>query len=325
MGIGIIEVMLQHFFTWLIADTLAFKIYVNTHLVFTYGFLLLSGLGLFYSFYRDNGIKKFYIRRIERLLIPYVLMAIPFVGFIIYLDDSIGASRFMGWVLGIGYFIPGQVNNMWYIALSLVLYFIFPFVYKLLFTPPLKCHIITKTILLVLLGVAFGYSIKLLYPDYFSGVAPALIQFPTFFVGILIGYLSMNKVRVSLFRYLFIMFPCLIVYKLIFSDSFFIGYLPMISCLVTIPFVCYIIEVFQSKKVMKNLCLIFAWFGKYSLELYVLHLMLMKLVKNISPYDVYTNTILVLTITFLLLVPVSKCINRLSKQFCAYLYKCSHD
>ena len=43
-------------------------------------FVFLSGMGLYYSFSKDSNVKKFYIKRYKRILIPYVIVAIAFWG-----------------------------------------------------------------------------------------------------------------------------------------------------------------------------------------------------------------------------------------------------
>ena len=54
-------------------------------------FLLLSGLGLYYSFSKDNTIKNFYFKRVKRVLIPYLIVSVPvYIWYdFFYLSDGI--------------------------------------------------------------------------------------------------------------------------------------------------------------------------------------------------------------------------------------------
>ena len=140
-------------------------------------------------------------------------------------------------------------------------------------------------------------------PNYYSGVKPAFTQFPSFIIGVLIGSFSKLGVRVPTLKYFLILCLCSII---------FMG-------VVSIPLVCIIGELILTKKYFLKIKSVLVWFGKYSLELYVIHLMLMKLVKSISPYTVQMNVIIVLAITFVLLIPISRVVNKVSDFICAHL------
>lgn len=76
MGLGIIGVMLAHFLIWVEAKGVivyALKPFIG--LVFTEGFLLLSGLGLYYSFRKDSRLGLYYKKRIYRLLLPFLIIS----------------------------------------------------------------------------------------------------------------------------------------------------------------------------------------------------------------------------------------------------------
>ena len=80
MGVGILGVMLSHYFRWSGMDggvvTLALKPFIG--LVYTEGFLFLSGFGLYYSFTRNADKRVFWLKRVNRLMIPFALMYLPF-------------------------------------------------------------------------------------------------------------------------------------------------------------------------------------------------------------------------------------------------------
>lgn len=133
MGIAITEVILAHFSNWLNAPGMIVKMFST--LVFTQGFLLLSGMGVYYSFSKNSNVLDFYMRRIKRMLLPYMIMAVPFVLFFFISDKDITIIKAIGWITSIGYFFPGesQYCNMWYISMSFVCYAIFPLIYHFIY------------------------------------------------------------------------------------------------------------------------------------------------------------------------------------------------
>lgn len=101
-----------------------------SRLIFTESFLLLSYLGLYYSYHQCQDISLFYRKRVLRLLIPFMMMAKPF-----YLIPFIGGQDCYGVFLektGLYYFIYGN-NGMRYISISLLLHVLFLILYKLHF------------------------------------------------------------------------------------------------------------------------------------------------------------------------------------------------
>ena len=47
-------------------------------------FLLLSGIGLYFSFSKDGRVLRFYYKRIVRVWLPYLLMAAPFYVYVYF-------------------------------------------------------------------------------------------------------------------------------------------------------------------------------------------------------------------------------------------------
>lgn len=70
MGIGILGVMFAHCLEWgNVSGVIALIFKPFNGLVFTEGFLFLSGFGLYYSFSKNDELKGFYRKRVNRLLI----------------------------------------------------------------------------------------------------------------------------------------------------------------------------------------------------------------------------------------------------------------
>lgn len=128
MGIGALGVILAHNLRW--NDwpfLLALPGRVVSSLVFTEGFLFLSGFGLFFSFAKNSNLKDFYTKRFERLVIPFWLTIFPFAILNLMFGFKDVASVLCEYSIIAWFFGKG---GWWYIAVSLLLYMLFPLLYR---------------------------------------------------------------------------------------------------------------------------------------------------------------------------------------------------
>lgn len=135
MGIAILNVLVLHSLSWTQLQHPSWLVTVlNTfgRLVFTEGFLFLSGFGLYYSFRKNNNLAQFYTKRVKRLLVPYWLMTLPFFVFWMLLGkfDIVG---FLTRLTTIEFWISGNYSGMWYVALSVLLYACLPLIYLVIY------------------------------------------------------------------------------------------------------------------------------------------------------------------------------------------------
>lgn len=189
MGLGITGVMVGHILKWNNTQgflAYLFKPYVG--LVFTEGFLLLSGFGLYYSFQKDSNIVSFYVKRIKRLLIPFILISLPF-----YLEKAISyghtAGEFFLNITALHFWFYGN-DGMWYISVSLLLYFLFPIMHAFVFKREKKVAI--RSACLVSVFCVVCAVIYFLFPSYYKLTGIGLAQMFMFVVGIYMGFLSFN-------------------------------------------------------------------------------------------------------------------------------------
>ena len=94
-------------------------------------FLFLSGMGLFYSFSRDPHVMRFYRKRLARILPTYLLFGgAGWLALDVVIRQA-GWGRF-AWDLSMLSFWTEGVRLVWYIALILALYLLFPLLYRLI-------------------------------------------------------------------------------------------------------------------------------------------------------------------------------------------------
>lgn len=131
MGIAMLNVLTLHFLSWsqlLSPKWLVFILDNSGRLLFTEGFLFLSGFGLFYSFSKNGALTDFYHKRINRLLLPYIIISLPFFLRGLFLG-RFGIDILLLKLSTLYFWIYGN-DGMWYISLSVLLYALFPIIYK---------------------------------------------------------------------------------------------------------------------------------------------------------------------------------------------------
>jgi peptidoglycan/LPS O-acetylase OafA/YrhL len=89
-------------------------------------FLIMSGIGLYFAYYRNDETKEFYKRRFVRLLVPYVLLGLPY-----YLWwHLVGGNHFLLSFTNLAFPIDG-LKTTWFIFAIATFYLVFPLIFKL--------------------------------------------------------------------------------------------------------------------------------------------------------------------------------------------------
>lgn len=151
MGMAIILVMMLHFQSIGIYSE-KFRI---LEAIFKHGnvgvemFLFLSGIGLYFSYSKNNNLRQFYKKRFMRIMIPYILICAPYY---IWIDIFRKEGSFIEDITQISFYKDGQ-QDAWYIAAIFLFYLLFPAFYKLIFRNNGKNALFTTIALVsVLLG-----------------------------------------------------------------------------------------------------------------------------------------------------------------------------
>lgn len=198
MGIAILGVCLLHAFAWAGVDqTIVAKVMAPiARIAFTEGFLFLSGFGLFYSYSKNQDIRSFYQKRIHRVLLPYMIMTVPFYLYGLVSGNSslpkiiLQSSTLYFWFCG--------NDGMWYISMSMILYLIFPLAYRFMFFNKTEKGVIVRTTLLVCFCILLCYCLYRCTPNYYRMVTIGISKTPIFFLGMLVGHFSVKKKTMTL-------------------------------------------------------------------------------------------------------------------------------
>ena len=190
MGIAILGVCLLHAFKWAeLGDSLiAHAVGPFARIAFTDGFLFLSGFGLYYSFSKNGDLCKFYLKRLNRVLLPYMIMSLPFflLGLI---TGNISVSTFLMKLTSLYFWFWGN-DGMWYISMSVALYLLFPLAYKFLFAQRNELCVVTRTFIIIIACVSACFALYNFAPHYYNMLQIGITKAPMFFIGMLVAWYS---------------------------------------------------------------------------------------------------------------------------------------
>lgn len=265
-------------------------------------FLFLSGLGVYFSLMKRPNVLRFYKARLVRILPAYVIVAC--VSYCLLRLDKASALDFFYYISGIGYWTR-HTRFDWYIPTQLAFYLITPlflFFYKKLGG---KKQIIYTAICM---SLSVPLCIIMYYTDliYLWGTA---VRLSVFLLGIHTGSLvaqnkKVTKTSLILNIAAFIVGTFLAYYinKCVKEPSYVQSGLNCYPALLMMPSFCLLVSLVLSAlgkklpKLEKVIVSPFEFFGKYSLELYLLHQRLQSIV---SKYIGYKNQKLALIITLI--------------------------
>lgn len=114
------------------------------------GFLILSGLGCYYSYHKIHSVKKYYIRRVTRILPTYIFVIVCYAVFCILIVKSCTVSQYLYNYSLITFWTNGVLKE-WYVAALIVLYIVSPLMFELVDK--------SKTIYMILTTVIMSISV----------------------------------------------------------------------------------------------------------------------------------------------------------------------
>ena len=132
MGFAAIIVVLLHFFVELYSD---FRFPIVTTILKRGNigvdiFLFVSGMGLFFSMTKDSNTLSFYQKRIRRVIIPALIISLPYwllVGILVN-KDTVGMFL-LNWT-GLSLWTHG-ITTIWYVSLIMLLYLVYPLIFAI--------------------------------------------------------------------------------------------------------------------------------------------------------------------------------------------------
>lgn len=184
MGIAILWVIFSH--TSLVCNISA----VNTIKNIGYGgvdiFLMVSGMGLYYSFTKNHNTLSFYKRRLTRILPTYIPVVIVYDGIKLAFHKIVLSTLILN-CLTLPFWLGLKDYFDWYIPALLMLYLFSPFILQHFLQQPSECSKLKFIICCIILGFILSGLCILFQRNYLLIFTSRI---PIFCIGILIGYYS---------------------------------------------------------------------------------------------------------------------------------------
>ena len=268
-------------------------------------FLFVSAIGLYFSFTKNSNVKEFYKKRLLR-----IFPAIFIVGTIYYCYIRVDFLTYLKNITLISLFTNGT-RDLWYFTLTIIMYFLYPILYKAIHNKGLRGLI---GLLLIVFGINlllynFGYG-------YYQKIEIALTRVPVFLFGIYAGKQIYEKKEISsLYILLFILMFILtnvILYIGGIKPYMIVRYLYCILGISIVFIIAYVHSLYANKYIDKFL----EFFGTYSMEVYLIfeHLSL-EVRKLITVHNNIIFYIIMFIITIILSLLLKVICNKIVSLF----------
>ena len=184
--------------------------------------------------------------------------------------------------------------------------------------PPPICKIsaklnvseLVRDVSLVCMSILVCYGVKTVSADYYELVSIGLTPLPMFYVGFLLGDLSQRQVGHQT-KAMLLLFGVVALFHFLDIQVYGVGYIS--HRLFGILLVCFMFGVIIDCKINPVLA-IFNWLGKYTFELYILHIYYWFVIKGIHPDGAMFNIVAAVVLSLLTCAPVHWVIGKVESK-----------
>lgn len=239
-------------------------------------FLVLSAIGLGYSV-EKNSLRDFYKNRFLRLWVPFLIICVPYY---MWRDSVTGITLerircFLLDITAVNFWLKEKVP-FWYVSLATLLYALYPFIYRL--------YKKNKNYMIFAAALSAAAEILLIENGILTHAERGLSRIPVFLVGIYVSdYVKedreIGKRGVGISSAIFL--AALAFYTAIYGKVN-IMYTRFIYAVMTVPFLIvlsYAAEKIKDTKAYEKIMRFFTFFGGMSLELYLVHNAITRILK----------------------------------------------
>lgn len=300
MGTAIIWIMLMHgleLFPRVLEGVPIVRFIIDRGMIGVEMFLLVSGIGLFFSLFKNENLLQFYTKRINRVVVPYLAIALPFwIWKDIWLEKDIG--KFFLDISLLSFWKEG-VYTVWYVALILPIYAVYP----LFFLMFMKKTTILKKSIFMSVGIVLPFLVYVINPYYFTLTEIAFWRISSFVLGNLLAEWVIQNHKISRIQFLvmgsiavgFTVIAFVLNHTMRFPGIVRLIYLPLgLICSLSIGI---ILKFLNAGWLNRSL----GAAGKYSLELYLIHVFLRSVYKHYVPKCVNSSSFQGMLIWFMII------------------------
>lgn len=273
-------------FYWLIEN---FNQYVGSIGVEIFAFL--SGVGLYYSYSKDPRPGNFYIKRLKRVLVPYLIVAVLFWGIKDLFIKKLGFAAFLQDITFITLFTKGT-QSIWFVGYILLMYLIYPAVHKLVNG---KHGAAAALFLLAITTLAPEILFRVDTGMYYH-VQIAFTRIPVFIAGCYMAHHikdGFKLKKIVTFIFIAVSFALFLYLAREGATSLEIRRTAALYGIALIFVFCYALKAFEESGIMRR---VLRLAGDYSLELYLTHVTMRNLMKSIGlhSYDPLQYMVMIL-------------------------------
>ena len=254
-------------------------------------FLLLSGLGLYFSWKKRPDIGAFYKKRYLRILVPYFIVAIPAWIWLDLINSERGWGAFIKDISFISFFFD-QTRWFWYILMIGICYWLFPYVFNIIETAADRISEKMRVLMLCILSTLLLVMLQLYHNELYTNISIAVSRVPSFIIGVLLGKAVYEKRSTSIKRITLILISAIIIaWPLQMAGKSILGVYSnaFLNYAFSLVFVFILASLSEGNRrwlirVHNFITAVFGWFGKYTLELYLIHVMIRKIMNTLGYY-----------------------------------------
>lgn len=303
MGFAMLGVICMHISIWCHLSGVSRAIMRDFSLfAYTDTFLIMSGMGIYFSVSkRFNTIKVnsfysmwggYFFRRISRVMLPYMILSFP-----LYCTITVLQHKPFLFVLEnvstLNLWYEGNPYGMWYIGLIMVLYIIYPLFHTLVYNPNIRFLSVT-----LLLGLILCIPLIVInFREYHNKVGVAIDVMPSFFIGSILGYYVKQSKKLNIILWIIATIAFWFLCKKMSGDYYLWPLAVMGVVAQKFAFLPMLVGIFCIlHKINEKLLIPIQFLGHYSLEIYILHLLLYTIIQIIYPNTpVLSTTLAVIT------------------------------
>lgn len=272
-------------------------------------FLLVSGIGLYYAYEKKPKFKDYYTKRLLNVYVIFIIMRVFFNIIIGIVSGFTSVKDFIIDTLGLRY-VFGIDNTDWYVPVIMILYLVFPLIYKFIKKIENSKLYTLEVSLIVLVYSAVMIAIK--NTSFYQTYEIGFIRIPIFFIGCCLGKAVKEKKSFSPFFYACVLIGAVIKFIPQVRGDVQYSRLSSIFFSFFLIFVFIVIFKFLPSKVMELL----RYIGGMSFELYIIHGILYNFCFDFFP-EYHKTSLYVLTvfIAFIFSIMFSKIRKIILKQY----------
>lgn len=274
-------------------------------------FLILSGMGLYFSWKKNQDYRNFYKKRYLRVLVPYVIIALIGWGIRDLVFDT-SVVDFLKDITFITFFTQGE-RWFWYIIMIAICYLIFPHIFYIFEKAEDYISEQIRLIFLCLFNTIIVMLLELYCEDLYNNISVALLRFAPFFLGCYWGKVVFEKRRTSIMNIItFIILSFIIAGPLELRSTKLLMRYSLTTINISICFLIlflfeYGVRREKIKKVINFVRVCCEKIGAYSLEVYLCHVMIFTIMNELGvTIALYRYGCLMLLLTIIMSVLLKK-------------------